>query len=202
MNTQYFLIFFSLMFPLVFSPGPANIVFAVAGMKQGVKASIPLIIGVDLVFIIYSLIIGFGLGEILKIYPRLIFILQLLGAIYIIYLSYRFIVPSSNKKTNSEKKFTFTDGLILQILNPKGLSMLFLMFSVLLDGSFDESTQVVYLVIMLAVLSISTHFIWVAAGSQISKFTSNKKFDSILNYFFSGSLLLVAIWILLQLFIS
>ncbi len=73
MNIQYFLLFFGLMFPLVFSPGPANIVFAMSGIKQGVRGSIPLIIGVDLVFIIYSLLIGFGLGEILQLYPSLIF---------------------------------------------------------------------------------------------------------------------------------
>ncbi|VVM24036.1 hypothetical protein BSPWISOXPB_6782 [uncultured Gammaproteobacteria bacterium] len=82
MSIQYFLLFFGLMFPLVFSPGPANIVFAMSGIRQGVRGSIPLIIGVDLVFIIYSLLIGFGLGEILQLYPSLIFILQLLGSLY------------------------------------------------------------------------------------------------------------------------
>jgi threonine/homoserine/homoserine lactone efflux protein len=89
MSIQYFLLFFGLMFPLVFSPGPANIVFAMSGIRQGVRGSIPLIIGVDLVFIIYSLLIGFGLGEILQLYPSLIFILQLLGSLYIVYLAYK-----------------------------------------------------------------------------------------------------------------
>jgi threonine/homoserine/homoserine lactone efflux protein len=41
-----------------------------SGIRQGVRGSIPLIIGVDLVFIIYSLLIGFGLGEILQLYPN------------------------------------------------------------------------------------------------------------------------------------
>ncbi len=202
MSTQYFLIFFGLIFPLVFSPGPANIVFAMSGMRQGIKASMPLMVGVDLVYIIYSLIVGFGLGEILQLYPSLTFILQFLGSLYIVYLAYKFLNSGNNKKINNEKIFTFTDGVILQTLNPKGWSILFLMFSVLLDGSFDQNTQVIYLVLMLAVLNISTHFIWIIAGSQISKWTSNKKIDLILNYLFSGSLLLVAIWLLLQLFID
>ncbi len=202
MNIEYFLVFFGLMFPLVFSPGPANIVFAMAGMKQGVKASIPLIVGVDLVFIVYSLIIGFGLGEVLQRYPSLVSLLQLLGALYIVYLAYKFIAPSNNKKGQNERRFTFMDGVILQMLNPKGWSMLFLMFSVLLDGSFDQNTQVLYLVFMLAILNISTHFIWVIAGSQLSSWINNKKTDLMINYFFSVSLLLVAIWLLFQLFIN
>jgi hypothetical protein len=46
-------------------------------------------------------------------------------------------------------------------LNTKG------MFSTLLDGSFNYNAQIVALVIMLAILNISTHFIWVTAGNHI-----------------------------------
>jgi threonine/homoserine/homoserine lactone efflux protein len=159
MNIQYFLLFFGLMFPLVFSPGPANIVFAMSGIRQGVRGSIPLIIGVDLVFIIYSLLIGFGLGEILQLYPSLIFILQLLGSLYIVYLAYKFIRSDKKETDSNNQTFTFKDGVILQMLNPKGWTMLFLMFSTLLDGSFNYNAQIVALVIMLAILNISTHFI-------------------------------------------
>ncbi len=85
------------------------------------------------------------------------------------------------------------------MLNPKGWAMLFLMFSTLLDGSFNYNAQITALVIMLAILNISTHFIWVVAGNHISRWADNKTIDKILNYFFSGSLLIVAIWLLLQL---
>ncbi|SHN90511.1 hypothetical protein BHECKSOX_700 [Bathymodiolus heckerae thiotrophic gill symbiont] len=199
MNFQYFLLFFSLMFPLVSSPGPANIVFAMSGMQQGVKKSIPLILGVDLVFILCSLIIGFGLGEALKRYPDVVTVLQLLGALYIIYLSYKFIQPVKKTQQKQQKHYTFIDGVVLQMLNPKGWTILFLMFSVLLDSSFDKNMQITYLVIMLAVLNISTHFIWVAAGSVISKLTQDPIIEKSLNYFFSILLALVAVWLLLSL---
>lgn len=199
MSIQYFLLFFGLMFPLVFSPGPANIVFAMSGIRQGVRGSIPLIIGVDLVFIVYSLLIGFGLGEILQLYPSLTFILQLLGSLYIVYLAYKFIRSDKKETDSNNQTFTFKDGVILQMLNPKGWTMLFLMFSTLLDGSFNYNAQIVALVIMLAILNISTHFIWVTAGNHISRWTDNKRIEKMLNYFFSGSLLIVAIWLLLQL---
>jgi threonine/homoserine/homoserine lactone efflux protein len=45
------------MFPLIFSPGPANIVCTMAGIKQGVKKSIPLITGINVVSILYSLLV-------------------------------------------------------------------------------------------------------------------------------------------------
>ena len=62
MTIEYFIAWFGVVFPLIFSPGPANIVFALSGAKQGVRKSMPLLLGVDLVYILCSLIIGFGLG--------------------------------------------------------------------------------------------------------------------------------------------
>jgi len=199
MSAEYFLAWLAVMFPLVFSPGPANIVFALSGIKQGFKKSIPLLAGVNIVFITYSLIIGFGLGEFLNKFPQLIVFIKLLGIFYLIYLVYKFIKPSGNATTNSESDaYKFCDGLVLQMLNPKGWTMLFLMFSLFLDGSFDQTTQVVYLVVMLAILNISTHITWVAAGAAISSSISDPKLASYINYFFAASLLVVALWLLIE----
>ena len=196
MNFQYFLLFFGLMFPLVFSPGPANIVFTMAGIKQGVKKSIPLIIGVNLVSILYSLLIGFGLGEVLKHYPELMTILKIVGALYLVYLAYKFIKPRQ-RQTSVKNTYTFWNGVILQALNPKGFSMQLLMFSVLLDGSFKQIEQIFYLIFMLAILNISTHFTWILIGNSLSQWMSNPVTEKILNYLFSSTLLLIAIWIVL-----
>ena len=199
MSIEYFLAWFAVMFPLVFSPGPANIVFALSDIKQGFKKSMPLLAGVDIVFIVYSLIIGFGLGEFLNTYTQLIVFIKLLGIFYLLYLVYKFIKSSSDAPTNAESNaYTFYDGLVLQLLNPKGWTMLFLMFSLFLDGSFDQTTQVAYLVVMLAILNISTHMIWVAGGAAISSSISDPKLASYINYFFAVSLLVVALWLLIE----
>jgi len=201
MTIEYFLAWFAVMFPLVFSPGPANVVFALSGVKQGIKNSMPLVAGVDIVFIVYSLIIGFGLGEVLKAYPQLLIVIKVLGISYLIYMAYKFVAVSSQSDNDkSSKIYTFFDGVILQLLNPKGWTMLFLMFSLFIDGTFNETTQILYLVVMLAILNISTHIIWVAAGSAITKYIANPKIDTYLNYFFAGSLVIVALWLLLDTF--
>ncbi len=198
MSIQYFLLFLGLMFPLVFSPGPANLVFALSGIHQGIKNSIPLIIGVNLVFIINSIVVGYGLGGILKTYPQVGNIFQIIGAFYIFYLAYKFF-KSTNTKQNTNKKilFTFKDGLILQLFNPKGWSMLFLMFATLLDSSFNRDFQILSLIIMLAILNISTHFFWVIIGNKASGWINSSKKERLLNYFFALSLICVGIWILL-----
>ncbi|WP_407695651.1 LysE family transporter [Shewanella psychropiezotolerans] len=49
---------------------------------------------------------------------------QILGAIYLLYLSYRFISPKVKQNNNSESasnaNFTFLNGVIIQLLNQKG----------------------------------------------------------------------------------
>ena len=102
-----FLVWLGVMFPLVFSPGPANIVFAASGANVGIKRSIPLIAGVDSVFILKSLIIGYGLGEVLHSQPVLMNLMQLLGSFYLIYLAIKFIRSSSSKLDATSKELGF-----------------------------------------------------------------------------------------------
>lgn len=199
MTIEYFLAWFAVVFPLIFSPGPANIVFALSGAKQGFRRSIPLLVGVDLVYIICSLIIGFGLGEFLKTYPMLLVVIKLLGIFYLFYLVYKFLKPvSSEQGATPGAIYTFYDGVILQALNPKGWTMLFVMFSLFLDGSFDHTTQVIYLVVMVAIVNISTHVIWIIAGSMITQYIANPRTEAWINYGFALSLFVVAVWLLID----
>ncbi|CAB9540216.1 hypothetical protein BROOK1789C_268 [Bathymodiolus brooksi thiotrophic gill symbiont] len=194
MNFQYFLLFFGLMFPLIFSPGPANIVCTMAGIKQGVKKSIPLITGINVVSILYSLLVGFGLDKVLKRYPDLTATLQILGALYLVYLAYKFIKPRP-RQADINKTYNFWNGVILQALNPKAFSAQLLMFSMLLDGSFNQTEQVFYLIFMLTILNISTHFTWTFIGNSLSKWMTNPVAEKSLSYLFASALLLIAIWI-------
>ncbi len=194
MNFQYFLLFFGLMFPLIFSPGPANIVCTMAGIKQGVKKSIPLITGINVVSILYSLLVGFGLDKVLKRYPDLTATLQILGALYLVYLAYKFIKPRP-QQADINKTYNFWNGVILQALNPKAFSAQLLMFSMLLDGSFNQTEQVFYLIFMLTILNISTHFTWTFIGNSLSKWMTNPVAEKSLSYLFASALLLIAIWI-------
>lgn len=203
MNFDYILLFLSLMFPLVFSPGPANIVFAMSGIKQGFKKSIPLLLGINLVFIVYSIIIGFGLAAFFQKFPFLIKIVQIIGAIYIFYLGYKFFKDKINindKVSSTNKVFTFKDGVVLQLLNAKGITMLLLMFSVLLNGSFERTKQIIALIVMLAILNIVTHIIWILGGSFISKFLKNEKTHILINSIFSLSLFGVGFYLIYDVF--
>jgi threonine/homoserine/homoserine lactone efflux protein len=66
-----------------------------------------------------------------------------LGALYLVYLAYKFIKPRP-RQADINKTYNFWNGVILQALNPKAFSAQLLMFSMLLDGSFNQTEQVFY----------------------------------------------------------
>ena len=195
-----FIIWLSAMFPLVFSPGPANIVFAASGAKVGVKRSIPLIMGVDTVFIIKSLVVGYGLGEVVQAYPNIMNVVQIVGALYLTFLAYKFIRSSANKSPEPTQDLSFFDGLLIQVLNSKGWLMVFLMFTL-----FTEQAQLTFgehgilvLVLWLAILNISVHFVWVKLGVLLANISSNQTYEQALNIFYASCLLVVSGWLIID----
>jgi len=195
-----FIIWLSAMFPLVFSPGPANIVFAASGARVGVKRSIPLIMGVDTVFIIKSMVVGYGLGEVVQAYPNIMNVMQIVGALYLIFLASKFVRSSTEKSPESIQYLGFIDGLLIQVLNSKGWLMVFLMFTL-----FTEQAQLTFgehgilvLVIWLAMLNISIHFVWVKLGVLLANISSNKTYEQALNIFYASCLLVVSGWLIID----
>lgn len=191
-----FIAWFGVMFPLVFSPGPANIVFAMSGAKVGIKRSLPLLLGVDLVFVLKSIVIGFGLGEVVNSQPELMNIMQLLGAVYLLYLAAKFFFAHT-KEADNDSNFTmgFVNGLVIQLLNSKGWLMVFLMFTLFSEQANQTfaNTGVLVLILWLAVLNISVHLMWVAVGGLLARISTNKIYERSLNIFYSTCLALVSI---------
>lgn len=195
-----FIMWLGVMFPLVFSPGPANIVFAASGANVGVRRSIPLVAGIDTIFILKSILIGYGLGQVVNSHPYLMNVLQLLGAVYLVYLAVKFIKSSTNTSKSNQKHLGFIDGLIIQVLNSKGWIMVFLMFTL-----FTEQAKFVFggagilvLVIWLAILNISIHLFWVKAGELLSRILSSERYEKALNIFYAGCLLIVSGWLMVD----
>ena len=195
-----FIIWLGVMFPLVFSPGPANIVFAASGARVGVKRSIPLVAGVDSIFIIKSIVIGYGLGEAVRSHPNVMNIMQLIGAMYLIYLAVNFIFANSANSKGASKNLGFIDGLLIQTLNSKGWLMVFLMFTL-----FTEQSQAAFgdhgiavLIIWLALLNISIHLVWVSIGELLSKVSTSPLYEKGLNVFYAACLIAVSLWLIAE----
>ncbi len=184
------------MFPLVFSPGPANIIAAIAGARYGLIRSIPVLLGIDLVYLLYALLLGFGARTLFGSYPQTLVVIKYLGAAYIIFLSYKMFTSERNlddRKGGSDLRFI--DGVFLQALNPKFPIILAIMFTTFLDPREPNSLQVFVLSFSILALNVFTQIVWATAGHWITNTFTSKRNVYIQNSVFCLMLVAVAIWI-------
>lgn len=183
-------------FPLVFSPGPANIVALLSGAQVGLKRSIPLFLGIDMVYLAYALLMGFGLGKLLAVYPSLIGIMKYGGAGCVVW----FGISMWRRAKIRNKNFSlgFKEGIAIQALNPKFPIILLAMFSAFLIPSEPLVPQVLLLSLAILALNVFTQFCWGGAGGLIGRILTGDRFATFQDYVFGELLVLVGLWIAIR----
>jgi threonine/homoserine/homoserine lactone efflux protein len=163
---EFLLSWFLLMFPLVYSPGPANTLFASNGAQFGFKRSVPFMGGIDVAFVLQSLLVGFGFSSVLAAFPWVLTAFRYLGIAYIAWLGCTFVNAAMKPNTARPHCLSFTDGLVVTALNPKAWMMQVMMFSQFFDTAIPIYSTL-NLTILLAILNISGHVVWVAFGAVL-----------------------------------
>ncbi|MTI09704.1 LysE family translocator [Curvivirga aplysinae] len=197
MTIEFALLWLSVLFPLVFSVGPGNLLCAVAGGAQGYRKSLPFILGLDVVYSSYSLIFGFGLGAIVLQSPTLMKTVQVIGAIYVAWLALKFM-RRRHVEAKELPQLRFLDGVISQALNVKGISIILTMYSQFLDAEKALVPQVLLLTLALLLLNLFTHSVWTLGGSWMAKTFASDRVVRIQSMIFGIMLLIVAGWLLLK----
>ena len=185
------------MFSLVFSPGPANILLAAAGARQGLAKSIPVVLGIDSIFIIKSFLIGFGLAEIIERYPIILVTIQILGVAYLMRLAYVFAKFNPSKEQSHGSQIGFKEGAVLQLFNAKGWLLVALMYSLFSKSAAElwGSYSTLVLILLLAVLNVLLHVLWVMIGATLGHFNNSLRFEKTMNIAFAASLSITAIYL-------
>ena len=167
MTKEFLLAWFLVMFPLVYSPGPANTLFASNGAKFGFRRSMPFMTGIDIAFVLQSLLVGLGLSEMLLAFPQLLTIFRWLGIAYIAYLGASFMRTAMGQAAEQPHCLSFRDGMVVTALNPKAWVMQVMMFSQFFSPGDTWMADVLTLTFLLSALNISGHVVWILFGSVL-----------------------------------
>lgn len=102
------------------SPGPVNLVGFNTGLTHGWRPALRHIAGATLGFVALLLAVGFGLHELLTAWPRLLDILRVAGALFLLYLAWKLARAAGDLGSRPLDDCPgFRDGALLQWLNPK-----------------------------------------------------------------------------------
>ncbi|MFA8384522.1 MAG: LysE family translocator [Pelagibaca sp.] len=186
------------LFPLAYSPGPGNMLFAANGAVFGFRATLPASAGYHVATWIVTLGLGLGLMSLLEAWPMLFPALKALGAVYVLWLAVKLWRAGSTKTTQAARPASFVDGVMLLLLNPKAYVIIALMFSQFLSPTDPQVLAAVLLITTVFTLNNLVAFsTWALIGDTLARAFRDDQRAVWLNRGFAAVLAGVAVWMLL-----
>ncbi len=162
-------------FALAISPGPDNIYVLTQSLANGTKSGIATTAGLISGCIVHTTLLAFGLSAILIASEEIFYGIKVLGACYLLYLSYKVYKSDSDISVanNAPKKSylqLFKTGVIMNLVNPK-VMIFFLAFfpGFLWDKEGNTIVQFYILGIVFMIVSFITFSSIALAAGRISK---------------------------------
>lgn len=190
MTQTIFLTMFSFSLAMSISPGPVNMMIISSGINHGFVKTFSFISGATIGFTLLLVLIALGLSNVFTLYPTLFSFLEIIGALFIIYIGYKIITSTGalNLKDKEQKKLKFYEGFLLQWLNPKawvasisGVSMF----------AIDQTSLIIFVIMYFLVCYISLSF-WGVLGQKATVFLNTNKRLKIFNMIMGSILILSA----------
>ena len=187
---------------LALSPGPDNIYLSALTSKSGKIVGFSFLLGLIIGCFIHTILLAFGLNELLIRYDIFFEIIKYIGVFYLLYLSYETykseISNFSLEKNNDEIQNNFKKGVLMNLLNPK----VFLFFTLFFPNFiYSETISFKFQILLLGLIFIAITFIvfgLIILFSNIihKKFSLNNRYKIFAKYFNILVLLFIAILIL------
>ena len=163
---------------LVVSPGPNMIYLISRSITQGKKAGLISLIGVICGFLFHIIMVSFGLTAVLLEVPIAYTLLKSLGVLYLLYLAYQAVKPTSKNifdtKTDLPDDKTsklFSIGFLTNVLNPKVAVFYLSFFPQFIKPEYGSiMTQSLQLGATQVFVSFSINFIIVLTASKVAFF--------------------------------
>ncbi|WP_219273368.1 LysE family translocator [Pseudomonas sp. Xaverov 83] len=176
-----FLYFLLLCTTLAFSPGPMTLLLLSLGLKDGLRRSLPAQFGASVSYLISILIFAVGFSELIKDYPLITRIIQVVGVAYILYLAYKQWTSSgvtikTTDATPENARSLFGKGLLTGLSNPKAIilfSAVFPQFAAIGQGSAASDIAILGLTFLL--LQFASGCLYCYFGQRIKHVLENPK---------------------------
>ncbi|WP_075182582.1 LysE family translocator [Pantoea sp. 1.19] len=126
MELSLFLSMLGFLWVAAITPGPNNMLLTASGANVGFLRSLPLMIGIMIGMQIVLLLVAFGVGGLILLYPALHLLLKIAGSLYLLWLAWKIAsAPFETLDTPGApaKSMPFWQGGLLQVINPKAWLM-------------------------------------------------------------------------------
>ncbi|AYF49372.1 LysE family translocator [Pseudomonas fluorescens] len=157
-------------FSVMYSPGPVNFMGLNAGLTGQFRRSTGFFIGVGCAMLLLFVLFGYT-GEAL-ISPAVLPYISLVGGVYTLYLAYQVfnarteVEESANPATRT---LTFWNGLVIQLLNPKGIMAVLPITSVMLPAAHITGASIAGVSALLAFGAFGAPWVYALLGAVLGR---------------------------------
>ena len=186
MEMGLFLSLLGFLWVAAITPGPNNMLLTASGANFGFIRSFPLMLGIMLGMQIMLLMVAFGIGGLILVYPAIHLLLKIAGSLYLLWLSWKIASAPYEELDISNlsvpgKAMPFWQGGILQLINPKAwLMSLGAVASFSLAGAQYHSS-VLAISFAMFLVNIVAGIIWLRFGSFIGRWLKSPRAWKIFN---------------------
>ena len=168
---DYFL-FLQIAFFLTITPGTPRVVIVTYAINYGLKRSVITAIGDVSANTLQMVLIAFGMGTLISVYPNILNYLRWIGILYLLYIAFDLFKSSKNldfnKSLSTKSNLSlFRDGFLVAFLSPKAWVFFAAIFPQFLNLEGDFIIQLIILIISWVVLDFSTLIIYGFTAQKI-----------------------------------
>ena len=184
MELSLFLSMLGFLWVAAVTPGPNNMLLTASGANFGFLRSLMLLIGIMLGMQIMLLLVAFGVGGLILLYPSLHLFMKIAGSLYLLWLAWKIGSAEYEQLETGDAPKTpmpFWQGGLLQLINPKAwLMALGAVASFSLPGD-KYMTSVVAISIALALVNLVAGILWLGFGAMIGRILRSRRAWTIFN---------------------
>lgn len=162
------------------TPGPNNLLLATSGMRFGIRATLPLMLGIQCGIYTLVLLCGFGLGQILLSQPDAIIGLKVFASAYLVYLGWKLIgleLTVNDTETNNKEKvrrpMTVLQASLFQFINPKAWMMVTSGLAIVVPVAPSVLVAGLYFCAMFATVGLLCNCAWLMTGYSLQDWLQN-----------------------------
>ncbi|CAX61688.1 LysE family translocator [Erwinia billingiae] len=186
MELSLFLSMLGFLWVAAITPGPNNMLLTASGANFGFLRSLWLLIGIMIGMQVMLLMVAFGIGGLILLYPSLHLVLKIGGSAYLLWLAWK-IASAKYEKLDTETApaapMPFWQGGLLQLINPKAwLMALGAVASFSLAGEAYRGS-VLAISAGMALVNVVSGVIWLGFGSLIGRILRSRRAWTIFNVF-------------------
>ena len=168
---DYFL-FLQIAFFLTITPGTPRVVIVTYAINYGIKRSAITATGDVSANTVQMILVAFGVGTLVYVYPNILNYLKWIGILYLLYIAFDLVKSSKNldfDKSLSEKSnlSLFRDGFLVAFFSPKAWVFFGAIFPQFLNLEGDFTIQLVILIISWVILDFSTLMLYGFTAQKI-----------------------------------